>query len=172
LSTDRSALTIPAAIPDGIANLDETLVPDFNLPVSPGIGNAGSLLRSLVHGQPENSPAPPSFQPPAIPPPPPPPAPVEAKPVRIGTMEKADLIHQVSPVYPRLARQSLVQGIVVLEAVIGTDGTIRNLRVVSGHPLLTGAALDAVKQWKYKPTILSGEAVEVATTITVNFTFQ
>jgi protein TonB len=80
------------------------------------------------------------------------------------------LIHQVKPTYPPLARQARVQGAVVLQAVISKDGTIQNLRVVSGHPMLVQSALDAVKQWRYKPYFLNGEPVEVETSITVNFT--
>jgi protein TonB len=80
------------------------------------------------------------------------------------------LIHKVQPAYPPLARQARIQGIVVLQALIGKDGAIQNLHVVSGHPMLTGAALDAVKQWRYKPYYLNGEPVEVETTINVNFT--
>lgn len=80
------------------------------------------------------------------------------------------LIHQVKPAYPPLARQARIQGTVVLQAVIGKDGTIQNLKVVSGHPMLAPAALEAVKQWKYKPYFLNGEPVEVDTTINVNFT--
>ncbi len=80
------------------------------------------------------------------------------------------LIHKVQPSYPALARQARIQGTVVLQALIGKDGAIQNLHVVSGHPMLTGAALDAVKQWRYKPYYLNGEPVEVETTINVNFT--
>ncbi|MGB8769217.1 MAG: TonB family protein [Candidatus Korobacteraceae bacterium] len=80
------------------------------------------------------------------------------------------LIHKVTPTYPPLARQARIQGTVVLQALIGKDGAIQNLHVVSGHPMLTGAALDAVKQWRYKPYYLNGEPVEVETTINVNFT--
>ncbi len=80
------------------------------------------------------------------------------------------LIHKVQPAYPPLARQARIQGTVVLQALIGKDGAIQNLHVVSGHPMLTGAALDAVKQWRYKPYYLNGEPVEVETTINVNFT--
>ena len=80
------------------------------------------------------------------------------------------LIHQVRPTYPALARQARIQGTVVLQAVIGKDGSIQNLKVVSGHPMLAPAALEAVKQWKYKPYYLNGEPVEVDTTINVNFT--
>jgi len=81
-------------------------------------------------------------------------------------------IHMVQPQYPPLARQARIQGTVVLEAVIGKDGTIQNLHVVSGHPMLTNAALDAVKEWRYKPYYLNGEPVEVVTTINVNFTLS
>ena len=80
------------------------------------------------------------------------------------------LLHQVKPTYPPLARQARIQGQVVLEAVIAKDGTIQNLRLVQGHPMLAPAAIEAVKQWRYKPYILNGEPVEVSTTITVNFT--
>ncbi len=80
------------------------------------------------------------------------------------------LIHEVRPVYPALARQARIQGTVVLQAVIGKDGSIQGLKVVSGHPMLAPAALEAVKQWRYKPYYLNGEPVEVDTTINVNFT--
>jgi len=79
------------------------------------------------------------------------------------------LINKVEPVYPPLARNARVQGQVVLTAIISRDGTIQDLRVLSGHPLLIQAALDAVRQWRYKPYLLNGEAVEVETTVTVNF---
>src|SRR5271167_3954388 len=80
------------------------------------------------------------------------------------------LIRQVKPVYPALARSARIQGTVVLQAVISKDGSIENLHLVSGHPMLAPAAIDAVKQWKYKPYFLNGEPVEVETTINVNFT--
>ena len=82
------------------------------------------------------------------------------------------LIHKVQPAYPPLARQARIQGVVVLQALIGKDGSIQNLHVVSGHPMLTNAALDAVKEWRYKPYYLNGEPVEVETTINVNFTLS
>jgi protein TonB len=80
------------------------------------------------------------------------------------------VMHRVEPIYPAIAKAARVQGTVVLAAVIGKDGTIQNLHVVSGHPLLQGAAMDAVKQWKYRPYILNGEPVEVDTQVIVNFT--
>jgi periplasmic protein TonB len=79
------------------------------------------------------------------------------------------LIRQVNPQYPSPARLARIEGKVVLQALIGKDGTIQNLRVISGHPMLTGAAMDAVKQWLYKPYYLNGEPVEVETMINVNF---
>jgi protein TonB len=80
------------------------------------------------------------------------------------------LVRKVNPVYPPLARQARISGTVVLRAVIGKDGAIQNLSLVSGHPMLAPAAIDAVKQWKYKPYLLNGEPVEVDTEIQVNFT--
>ncbi len=82
------------------------------------------------------------------------------------------LVHKVQPSYPPLARQARIQGVVVLQALIGKDGSIQNLHVVSGHPMLTNSALDAVKEWRYKPYYLNGEPVEVETTINVNFTLS
>lgn len=79
------------------------------------------------------------------------------------------LINKVEPVYPPLARNARIQGQVVLTAIISRDGSIQDLRVLSGHPLLIQAALDAVRRWRYKPYLLNGEPVEVETTVTVNF---
>jgi len=73
------------------------------------------------------------------------------------------------PVYPPLARQARISGTVRLEAVIALSGVVQSLRVASGHPLLARAALDAVRQWVYQPTLLNGEPVEVLTQIDVNF---
>lgn len=93
--------------------------------------------------------------------------------VRVSQGVTAGLvIKRVNPTYPPLARTARVQGSVVLAAVIGKDGSIQNLHVLSGHPLLTQAALEAVKQWRYKPYILNGEPVEVDTQVTVNFTLS
>jgi protein TonB len=82
------------------------------------------------------------------------------------------LVRRVNPVYPPLARQARIQGQVVLRAQIGKDGSIQNLQLVSGHPMLVQSALDAVKQWKYKPYLLNGEPVEVDTEVLVNFTLS
>src|SRR5271165_6137598 len=80
------------------------------------------------------------------------------------------LVHQVLPRYPQPARQARVEGTVVLQVIIGKDGTVQSLHVVSGHPMLTQAATDAVKQWRYKPYSLDGEPVEADTQINVKFT--
>ena len=84
-------------------------------------------------------------------------------------MLEGSLIRRVQPVYPPLARSARIQGPVVLAAVIGKDGAMENLRLISGHPMLVPAALQAVSQWRYRPYILNGEAIEVETQITVNF---
>ncbi len=84
-------------------------------------------------------------------------------------MQAAKLIHKVEPRYPPLAVQTRREGNVELRAIIARDGTVQNLEVVSGHPLFVQASLDAVRQWRYQPTLLSGEPVEVQTYITVMF---
>jgi len=81
----------------------------------------------------------------------------------------AKLVKQVIPAYPPMARNARISGVVHLVGIIAKDGTIRNLQLISGHPLLAKAALDAVAQWIYQPTLLSGEAVEVICPIDVDF---
>lgn len=94
-------------------------------------------------------------------------------PIKIGgTVQQAKLITQVRPIYPPEAKASRTQGLVELEAIIAADGTIRELKVLSGDPVLAQAAMDAVKQWVYQTTLLNGEPVEVKTTIDVNFTLS
>jgi protein TonB len=86
-----------------------------------------------------------------------------------GTVQQAQLISRIDPRYPPLAVQTRKQGTVLLHAIISADGRITALEVVSGPPLLVQAAIDAVRQWRYRPTYLSGEPVEVETSITVIF---
>jgi protein TonB len=96
-----------------------------------------------------------------------------AGPVHIGgDVEAAKLIYAPHPTYPQIAISTRSQGTVHLEAIIAADGKIRNLRLLSGPPLLVRAALDAVQQWKYQPTLLNGMPVEVVTEIEVNFTLS
>lgn len=104
-----------------------------------------------------------------------PPAPRDAgsPPQRIrvgGNVQQANLIRKIQPIYPPLAKQARVQGVVHLATTIAADGTVQNLEVISGHPLLIQAAMEAVKQWVYKPTLLNGNPVEVITQVDVNFT--
>lgn len=94
------------------------------------------------------------------------------KQVRIASLDPSQLIHKVQPAYPAIAQQVHVQGQVIFSAVISKSGTIENLQLVSGHPLLVLAARDAILQWRYKPTFLGGEPVEVVTNIVVNFTLN
>lgn len=77
--------------------------------------------------------------------------------------------HYVEPIYPPLARAAKIQGDVVLHAIIDTTGRVTRLKVLAGHPVLAASALDAVRQWKYRPYLLEGKAVSVDTTITVSF---
>jgi protein TonB len=92
-------------------------------------------------------------------------------PVSSG-VQAAKLVKQVIPEYPQLAVRMRASGVVHLLGIIGRDGKIQNLRVLSGHPLLTQAALEAVRQWVYSPTVLSGKAVEVEAPIDVIFTLS
>ncbi len=106
------------------------------------------------------------------PPPPPKPKPVDPPPSRLaigGQVLAAQIVNRVNPVYPPLARQTRTEGVVRLHGVISRDGRIVELRVVSGHPLLVRAALEAVQQWTYRPTFLNGQPVEVEAPIEVRF---
>jgi protein TonB len=102
-----------------------------------------------------------------------PPAMPELKRVRVSQgVSEGLLLQKVVPIYPPLARTARVDGVVVLAAIISRNGSIENLHVVSGHPLLISAAIDAVKQWRYRPYLLDGMPVEIETNINVIFSFQ
>ena len=170
---DTGALTQPVAIPDQVAIIEEDIAaPSAGIAgVIGGVpggsvgGTVGGVLGSIISSAPTAAP----------PPPPPPPVKKKAPPKRIrvgGNVAKARLTRQVRPQYPPLARQARIQGTVKLSAIIAKDGSIQKLEVMSGHPLLVPAALSAVKQWRYRPTLLNGEAVEVLTNIDVNFTLS
>jgi periplasmic protein TonB len=117
------------------------------------------------------------FVPNAIPAPPPPPAPPKPKPVpetvsRVqvgGDVLASKLLQRVNPVYPEIARRARIQGVVQLHGIITKEGRIAQLRVLSGHPMLVKAALDAVGQWVYSPTFLNKQPVEVEAPIEVRF---
>jgi len=102
-------------------------------------------------------------------------APKIATPTRVRVssgVSQGLLVRRIQPNYPPLARQARIQGTVILQATISKEGNIENLQLVSGHPMLAPAAIDAVKQWKYKPYLLNGEPVEVETQVQVNFTLS
>jgi periplasmic protein TonB len=170
---DAGQLTQPKKIPDKVAIIDEDdIQPSAGIVgVVGGVpgGTAGGQLGGVLGGIVSNVPS-------VAPPPPPPPVKKEPEaPKRItvgGAVQKARLLRQVQPQYPPLARQARIQGTVKLQAIIGKDGEISELEVVSGHPLLIPSAMQAVKQWRYKPTLLNGQAVEVVTQIDVNFTLS
>ena len=171
---DAGRLMAPKSIPKNIAEIREEELP----PPSSGGGVVGGIAGGVAGGGPGgilggilgSVPS-------AAPPPPPPPVKKEEKaaPQRIrvgGNVQQARLVRQPRPVYPPLAKQARIQGVVKLNAIISRDGTIMNLSVISGHPLLVPAAMEAVKQWVYQPTLLNGEPVEVVTQIDVNFTLS
>ena len=154
----------PTVIPKTISKIKEQPVVQATGVVGgvaggmPG-GSVGGVLGGIIGGVA------------AGPPPPPPPKPKTPQRIRVGgQVEAAKLIYKPTPEYPPLAKMARIQGTVRLEAIIAKDGTIQDLKVMSGHPLLVKAALDAVKQWRYQPTLLNGEPVEVVTEIDVNFT--
>jgi protein TonB len=95
--------------------------------------------------------------------------PILAKPPLVSVMMQGNLVHRVEPVYPAIARSAGVQGTVLVRALISPQGHIEQAQVISGSPLLSAAALSAIKEWKYRPYILNGNPIEVETEITVNF---
>ena len=99
--------------------------------------------------------------------------PLPGKPIPIGgNVQSAKLIRRTAPVYPAEAVESLISGVVRLEAIINKEGFIRELRVLSGNPLLAASAVEAVEQWRYKPTLLNRQPVEVITRIEVIFKLE
>jgi len=159
---NQGVLTQPKAIPKQVAVFKEAELP----PEAVGGGVAGGIDLGgggILGGLGGASGA-------APPPPPPPPPPKPTAPIKVGgNVQEAMVIARPNPVYPPLARQARIQGNVVLHAIIDKEGKVSELQVVSGHPLLVQSALEAVKNWRYRPTLLNGDAVEVDTTITVSF---
>jgi TonB family protein len=107
--------------------------------------------------------------PPPLPSPPPPQPPAQ----RIGgNVAQSNLVSNTVPVYPPLARAARIQGVVLLQTFISKTGQVTDVSVLSGHPLLNEAAMDAVRQWQYRPTLLNGQPIDVVTTVSVNFSMQ
>lgn len=151
---------IPDKIPESLDHLP-------NLPVAPGLGEE-RLPQGVGVGVPGGTGTFPVA--PSISNPPPPPPRVKKAPIRQSAgVQQSLLIHRVQPEYPELARRARIQGIVLLQAIVDEEGNVTELKVLSGHPLLRQSAVEAVRQWKYTPTLLSGEPVPVITTVSVIF---
>jgi periplasmic protein TonB len=161
-SLGEHALLLPTRIPRTIPDSNDGDASVSEIPAGPGFpgGNGdrtgGGFVLDAI-GPAPNSPMPlaPALHPP-----------------RVSHVMEGNLIQRVQPEYPALAKQARIQGTVVLRAVISREGTIQDLQVVSGHPLLVQAAINAVRQWRYRPYYLNDQAVEVETQVTVNFTLS
>lgn len=162
--TAEDIMRAPTVIPKTIAQIkDEPPPPQASVGVVGGVpgGMAGGTLGGVL-GSILSSAAPP-----------PPPKAATPKRIRVGgQVEAARAIFRPTPEYPPLAKMARIQGTVRLEAVISKDGTIQDLKVLSGHPLLVKSAMEAVQRWRYQPTLLNGDPVEVVTEIDVNFTLS
>jgi protein TonB len=158
--------TLPTHIPTSIANVEEE--PPTVVGAAPGLGQATGDPNGMLTAILNTSAAVPT-RPLTVKPPDARPDSAEPRRVRTSSIELARVIHRVEPVYPPVARMAHVSGTVELTGVIGTDGRIRELKALSGNPLLVKAAIDAVSHWMYAPPILNGERVEVIAPITVNF---
>jgi len=159
---EAGKLVAPKAIPKELKQIkEEAEPPDMGGGMIGGVpggvagGSAGGVLGGVIGGA-------------GTAPPPPP----KTAPKRItvgGNVQQARIVNRVQPLYPPLARQTRISGTVKLHAIIGKDGTVQQLQVLNGHPLLVQSALDAVRQWRYQPTLLNGDPVEVDTEIDVIF---
>lgn len=155
-------LVAPPKIPDSIARVVDH--PGANLaPPNPNaviggasIGNQSAAMQYLL----------------AVNVPPPPRPDVHRAPILVSVLSEGAILKRVQPIYPTPARIAHVQGPVVMAALIDTDGRIVNLRLLSGNALLVNAAMDAVKQWRYRPYILNSQPIEVETQITVVFSLN
>jgi len=161
---DAGKLMQPKVIPKEVKIIKEDAEPDVATGMTGGVpggvagGSMGGVLGGVIGGMGAA---------------PPPPKPHQTGPLRVGgNVQAARIVNRVQPVYPPLPRQTRISGTVRLHAIIGKDGAITSLEVMSGHPLLQQAALDAVRQWRYQPTLLNGEPVDVDTTIDVIFSLN
>ena len=159
---DTGKLMQPKAIPKDVKIIKED-APDMDAGVQGGVpggvpgGSMGGVIGGVIGGMGGA---------------PPPPKPTQTRIKQGGQVQAAMIINRVQPMYPPLARQTRISGTVRLHAIIGKDGSVQQLEVINGHPLLVQSALDAVKQWRYRPTLLNGEPVEVDTTIDVIFSLN
>ena len=159
---DAGKLVQPKAIPKDVKIIKED-APDMDAGVQGGVpggvpgGSMGGVIGGVIGGMGGA---------------PPPPKPTQTRIKQGGQVQAAMIINRVQPSYPPLARQTRIAGTVRLHAIIGKDGSVQQLEVISGHPLLVQSALDAVRQWRYRPTLLNNEPVEVDTTIDVIFSLN
>ncbi len=168
---DPSKLVAPTKIPEHPTTLLDDSAPQIAGAITGGgTTPAGTDFLARILG---TTKAPPPAAAIAVEKPKPVAKPAEASPIQRvaqgGRVSPPRLLQQIQPIYPPLARTTHIGGKVELAGVIGADGRVRELRVLSGHPFLTKAALDAVAQWVYAPTRLNGQIVEVITNITVTF---
>jgi periplasmic protein TonB len=156
-------LVAPARIPQRVMDLRDLAAPEpGTLPADSTGGPVGDIVGAL-----------PMARTPPLPPPTRQPLPQPSQPVRVSQgVQEAKLVKKVMPIYPEIARSIRQFGVVRLVAVIGKDGRIRDVQVLGGPAYLVAAAVAAVKQWVYKPTLLNGEPAEVIAPITVNFTLS
>lgn len=161
---DQGQLRTPTKIPEKVQMIkeEEAPPPDMSAGVVGGVpgGVPGGQMGGVIGGIISSTPV-------AVP--------KVATPQRVRVslgVSQGLLIKKIQPSYPPLARQARIQGRVLLQAEISKDGTIENLRLISGHPMLAPAAIEAVKQWRYKPYMLNGEPVAVETQVEVNFTLS
>jgi protein TonB len=168
---DAGKLLQPKVIPKDIKQIQDDEAPSASMGVTGGVpggvsgGAVGGILGGILGSVPSAAPPPPKKK---EPPPPPRPSIIPVG----GRVQNALVKVHPDPIYPQIAKSARIAGTVELSAIIGEDGKIQQLTVVSGHPLLRQAALDAVKQWVYKPTLLNEQPVKVSTTIDVIFTLS
>jgi protein TonB len=156
---DAGKLMAPKAIPKNVTIIKEEAEPDMGGMVGGVVGGvAGGSMSGVIGGVIGGMPGPPK--------------PVQSRIKVGGNVTAARIVNRTTPVYPPLARQTRISGTVRLHAIIAKDGTVQQLEVVSGHPLLVQSALEAVRQWRYQPTLLNGEPVEVDTTVDVIFSLN
>lgn len=163
--TADDIMRAPTVIPRTIAVIKDEPEPP---PQAAAVGVVGGVPGGMPGGTPGGVLG--SILSAAAPPPPPPPKATTPKRIRVGgQVEQAKIIFRPTPEYPPLAKVARIQGVVRLEAIISRDGTVQDLKVLNGHPLLVKSALEAVQRWRYQPTLLNGEPVEIITEIDVNF---
>ena len=167
----QADLVQPTAIPDKVALIVEEAQRPA-LEAGPGVvgatGPQGGIRNGVIDGI--------ARAVPSVAPPPPPPPPADPLPPKTpqsiqvsSTIQAAKLLRKVAPEYPRMALQTRTHGVVHLRAVIAEDGSIEQLETLGGHPFLVRAAIDAVRQWRYRPTLLNDKPVRVVTQVDVHF---